>query len=421
MDTTHKALRFAATTSLCLLATPALAQNVTTYVPEKAADTAKKSEVARQGWDGMLRGAASVSIAQNSSVVGQVDGFSMLVGFNVTGGLDYLYDAHELRNTFSITENFARTPVMDEFLKTNDVFQIESIYNYFFLDWLGPYARLEITTNLLPTEDIQADPVDYVINRADGSTETINARRLELNGSFKPLTFNQSVGISADPVRDKAFSLALRLGGGARETFAAGALVLADNAATPEREFKELQNVYQAGAEAFLGIRGSLEGGRLNYEAGTSILLPFLNNDPQNRSATELMRVAAKAQLNISVFTWMSITYSFVAINDPQLIEAWQVQNNLLFNFQYNFIERSDVPKVGESGEPLEERRKREAEEAAKKAAEEAAKAEAEKQAAIEAAKKAEEERKAAEEAAQKAEEERKALEAQPNAQPPQP
>lgn len=408
-------------------ATPAMAQGITTYVPEGDVSKGGK-DLPRQGWDGLLKGAASVSIAQNSGVIGQVDGFSMLVGFNVTGGLDYLYDRHELRNTLSVTENFARTPALDEFLKTNDVLELESLYTYFFLDWLGPYARLDMKTNILATEDVRAEAVDYQITKLDKTTETRTQQtRLELNGAFNPIAFSQSVGISADPSRDKAFSLSLRVGGGARETLAKGALVLGDNKDTPQLEFTELDNVYQAGAEAFLGLRGVMDGGRLSYEAGGSVLVPFINNDADDRSAGELTRIATKAALNISVFTWMSINYSFSAINDPQLVEGWQVQNNLLFNFQYTFIERSDVPKIGASGAELEAERKKEAadeaaEEAKAKAAEEKAKADAAAKEAEEAAKKAEAEKAAAEEAARKAAEaEKKANEQPANPVQPQP
>jgi hypothetical protein len=412
-----KIVRWMAFTGATICASPAMAQQITQYVPE--GEVKAKSELPRQGWDGLLKGAASVSIAQNSNVVGQVDGFSMLVGFNITGGLDYLYDRHELRNTLSISENFARTPAIDEFLKTNDVLEIESLYNYFLFDWLGPYARLDLKTNILATEDVRLDATNYAIARLDGTTDQVaSVNRIELNGRFNPLTLSQSVGISADPARDKAFSLSLRVGGGARETFAKGALVLNDNADTANViELKELDDVYQAGAEGFLGMRGVMDGGRLSYEAGASLLLPFLNNDDKNRSATELMRIATKAQVNISVFTWMSINYSFSAINDPQLLDKWQVQNNLLLTFQYTFIERSDVPKIGASGAELEaERRKKAAEEAKEKAEEEAKKA-AEAKAA---AKKAEEEKAAAEEAARKAEEEaKKAAEAEKKAADP--
>jgi hypothetical protein len=418
-----QAAQWAALVATMITAAPAMAQNVTTYVPEGEV-TKGKSELARQGWDGLLKGSGSVSIAQNSSVVGQVDGFSMLFGFNVTGGLDYLYDRHELRNTFSLSENFARTPALDEFLKTNDVLEVESLYNYFLFDWLGPYARLDVKTNVLKTEDVRAEAVDYQINRVDGTTEVRTGQtRMELNGGFKPVSLSQSIGISADPLRDKALAVSLRVGGGARETLAKGALVLDDNADTATiLEFKELDNVYQAGAEGFLGLRGSMEGGRLSYEAGGSILFPFLNNDDQNRSASELMRIATKAQVNISVFTWMSINYSFSAINDPQLIDAWQVQNNLLLTVQYTLIERSDVPKIGASGAELEAERKKEAaeeaaDEAKAKAAEEKAKAAEAAAKAEEAAKQAEAEKAAADEAARKAAEEQKnAIEAEKKA-----
>src|SRR5262245_17034250 len=75
---------------------------------------------------------ATFAMISNSNVVGQVDGFSTLIGLGVIGGLDYVKERHVLRTTLSISESVARTPVIDEFVKTNDVVKLEGIYNYFF-------------------------------------------------------------------------------------------------------------------------------------------------------------------------------------------------------------------------------------------------------------------------------------------------
>src|SRR5262245_30939219 len=84
-----------------------------------------------QGWAAFLAVTSTISLTSNSSVVGQVDGFSTLFGIGVTGGTDYVDGPHLLRSSLTVNESFARTPVIDEFVKTNDAVKLEGLYNYF--------------------------------------------------------------------------------------------------------------------------------------------------------------------------------------------------------------------------------------------------------------------------------------------------
>ena len=109
---------WAALAASTILAAPALATaDTTTYVPE---DEIKQNEAEASLGEGRLDGtfglSASFSLASNRNVVGQTDGFSMLFGVGVVGGLDYLKGKYEMRNTLKINEAFSRTPVIDEFI-----------------------------------------------------------------------------------------------------------------------------------------------------------------------------------------------------------------------------------------------------------------------------------------------------------------
>jgi hypothetical protein len=359
----------------------AAADKAAVYVPEE-----QIKEIAiedRRGIDGVFAVNGNINMVQNDSVVGQVDGFSLLFGIGIKAGLDWVNGRHEFRNTLTLDQSWARTPVVDEFVKNNDEVALEALYNYFFLDWAGAFGRLNFTTPILVTEDVRADPVTFVISENDGGTRTVaDANRLELASAFEPFSMYQSGGLFAEPVQSKTFSLSVRLGLGARETFADGVLVLDDNGDTPEVEAIELSNVFQGGAEGFLGIRGKAYEDRLSYDVGASVLLPILNNDDQDRSAVDLMRYGVTAALNFSVFSWMGLTYKLRVINDPQLLEDVQIQNNLLLSFNYAFIERSDPPAPDPTEVKLEKAQK-EAEEAQKRAeAAEKRAAEAEKRAA---------------------------------------
>ncbi|MEZ4458237.1 MAG: hypothetical protein R3E66_00635 [bacterium] len=316
-----------------------VSKDVTEIVPD--GDIKNLDDETRKGFDGTLQIGANLNLASNSNVVGQDDGFSTLFGLSLVGGLDYLYKRHEVRNTLKIQESWARTPVLDEFVKNTDVVELESLYNYFLLDWAGLFGRLSATTALLKSEAVTADPTPYSVTRNDGTVDpTFSTDRLELAGAFSPFTLNESVGAFVEPIDADALKLSIRLGFGARETFADGVLASQDNKDTPEVELIELSNVYQAGAEGFLGAAGKFYDKRINYSVGASVLIPFLTNDDTDRSAMDLARYGLVAEAGTSVFEWMSLNYQFRALKDPQLLDEWQVQHALLLTFNYTFIER---------------------------------------------------------------------------------
>lgn len=372
-----------------------VAQDATTdYVPE---GEIKQQEGKKQGMDGTFSLGANVNLASNSHVVGQVDGYSFLFGLTLLGGLDYVHGPHEVRNTLKLSQAWARTPVVDELIKANDVLDVESVYNYFILSWFGAFGRLNLETSILNSEDVRAEPATYRITRTNGDVDTAFTSRLTLADAFQPFTLNESVGLFAEPIQSKPFSLSIRTGIGARETFADGVLVLTNDDATPEVDVTELGDVYQAGVELFVGAKGEFQGKRVTYNVGGSVLVPFLNNDDQNRDAFALTKVGLTAGVNFSVFEWMAIVYTLKILDDPQLIDELQVQNNLLFTFNYTFLERNALPTAMVDEDVNAEKAK--TTEAEKKAAAKEAEA-AELRKELEALKAAEAEKKAAEEKA---------------------
>src|SRR4029078_11080059 len=110
-----------------LVSTAAHAQ--TQIVPADANKGAEDKDI--QGWNPFLGFTSTVSLVDNSSVIGQVDGFSTLFGLGVLGGADYVQDEHVRRTSIAVNEGFARTPVVDRFVKTTDSVKLEGLYNYF--------------------------------------------------------------------------------------------------------------------------------------------------------------------------------------------------------------------------------------------------------------------------------------------------
>jgi hypothetical protein len=317
-------------------------------------DVPAAGEADIQGWNPFLALTGTISLTSNSNVVGQVDGFSTLFGVGVTGGADFVKNKHLFRSTLAINESFARTPVVDQFVKTNDVVKLEGLYNYFFTKELGAYGRASISTSLFPATDVRGLDTTWVEkNQADPTMPiplAMNAREQRLAGSFAPFSIEESAGGFADPIRGDKLNLSFRLGMGGRHTIADSVLLIDDDDATPEVELLRLSNVHQLGAEVFAGANGKLaKDGKLTYRAGLSALLPFVNNDSSSRSAVDLMRIGFEGQLSFNVYSWMSLVYSVAITRDPQLFpdgqELIQYQNTALLTFQFGLVKKTEKPK----------------------------------------------------------------------------
>jgi hypothetical protein len=318
-----------------------------------ADDIAGAGEEDVEEWNPSLAATATVSLVSNSNVVGQVDGVSTLFGLGLVGGLDYVKERHVLRNTLSISESFARTPVIEEFVKTNDVIKLEGLYNYFITKHFGLFGRLAIDTALFPADDVRGVPTSWVLKPRNPGDVAMpldqNSFRQRLAGSFAPFTISESAGVFVDPVDDERLRLSVRAGVGGRHTFASDVKVIDDDSATPEVELLRLDNVHQLGLEGFAGANGAFRDGKLTYKAGLSLLVPALNNDDGDRSVGDLTRIALESSLTFNVYDWMSLVYTLNVTRDPQLFpagdEKTQVQTTLLLTFQYAFVERSKKAK----------------------------------------------------------------------------
>jgi len=296
------------------------------------------------GWNPALAAVATVNLVSNSAVVGQVDGFSALFGLGVVGGADYVGDGEVFRGALSITESFARTPVVHEFVKTNDVVKLDGLYNHFLADKFGLYGRLGIQTAMFAADDVRGVATTWVEKGDVPRTLTVAGFRQRLANRLSPFTLDESAGVFADPYARSWLALALRVGLAGRHTFADQVRILDDDKATPEVEVQRLHEVHQLGLEAFAGLTGKVRDGKLAYRAGLSVLFPAVNNDKDDRSAGALTRIGFESGVTFQLYEWMSLVYSLTITRDPQLFakgnELTQVQNSLLVTWKYAFVQR---------------------------------------------------------------------------------
>ncbi|MDB4973339.1 MAG: hypothetical protein JWN48_1680 [Myxococcaceae bacterium] len=302
----------------------------TAYVP--AADvqrTAKKP----QGITYDFTLAANLNVASNRAVVGQLNGNSVLFGASALASVSYLRERHEWLNTASLAETWSKTPAIGQFIKSNDLLNVQTLYNYFLREWTGPFLRANVQSSILKTDRVTA--TDVVYREAGNPANTRTTNKLKLSDSFQPFTLTESLGWFFQPVRSDVFNTYARVGLGGRHTFADGALAIKNDKDPLMNTFTVLSDVHQAGAELFAGVDGKELGGRILYNLGLSALFPILNNDDTSRSIAKLTRVSLQGAVGMGIFSWLSINYQLKVLRDVQLVDAIQVTNSLLLSLQY--------------------------------------------------------------------------------------
>lgn len=324
------------------------------------ADKAEKVKAEPDGppsdWTGSLSIGGNANVTSNEDVVGQTDGLYQVYGLTVSGETTYRNRADGFRGQLLINETFAQTPSIGQFVKNTDSVDVEGIYNRYLLSWSGLFGRLGVQSTIFENFSVTGSPRAYRIARPDGSVSTRSATtRFQLSDAFRPTSLNQSIGLFASPYESTEFNLRTRLGVGARETFARGVLVVDDDEETSELDVRELESVYQGGVQAFVGANGSFPERNLTYEAGATGLLPILNNDPEDRSAVDLTRVGVTAGLTFAAFDWLSTSYNLEVTRDLQLVDATQVQHNVLLTLKYDLISEQPSDDEPTADEKLEE------------------------------------------------------------------
>ncbi len=399
---------------------------------DKPADDVKVED----GWIGSIKLAGNASLNGNHNVVGKTPGTSFAFGGDVNIVLNYGKGPHEWRNTFQLSQMWSKIPTIDSVAKAGDKIFLDSIYLYHLkkIKWLGPFGRVGWETAMFPGSDVRPDPITYATTRVDGSVLTeVGLDSKHMTDAFSPMMFKESVGMFAQLLARVPVSVELRLGLGAREAIADGQYALKDDTETEDiLEVVELQDYAELGAESTLTVWGNFYTNKVSYKAYAETLLPFVSTNADAAFA-DLVNFEAGAELSFKLVSWASLLYEFKIMRIPQLLNDWQVINNLRLSVNYTYLThapadaaKTDTEKLAACSKELTEikakltqeaERAQKAEEAAKKAQEEALKAQQEVQQA-EQARLAEEQKRAeelrrAEEAAKMAEEAKKAEEAE--------
>lgn len=291
------------------------------------------------GWSRMLSVGANASIGTSDHVIGQPDGQTNTYGLNLDGQLNHLADRNEWRHSLKMGESASRTPALPRYGKVKDEAKLESLFLHTLeaTPWFGPYVRAAVEAPLLKGEDLRSTPQTYEVRNAEGSlVGTSTGNSLRLTDGFRPLTWRESTGGFFKMIERTKTKVEGRLGVGAQQTKAAGSRVVADVAATPNLEVKELDNFEQVGVEGAIGWHGQWDS-KSSYALDAEFLSPFHSTRTRgdDRSLFELTNWELKGRVTTKIYEWLALDYSFKIFRVPQLLDRTQSQTLLLFNLTY--------------------------------------------------------------------------------------
>ena len=302
---------------------------------KEAKNQPKATGLKKDGIKPFLGVTANGTMNNNSSVIGQTDGTTFIFGVSLNGSLDVLQGNNEIGLTLELNEQFSRTPIIDRFIKSGDLLKIDAGYLYHISKTWGPFASALMKTAILDGYDERVTDVTYSL---DGRTE--DGDRIKLTSSFAPMLFKETFGLFYKPIDSKMVSLETKVGFGAIEVMADGNYVLADDAATKDLiELKTLESYNQAGASLYLKAKGGIDlaGQKLTYETYFDLLMPFIYDAP-GKSSMDLTNMEYSLTISTKLFALLGIKYQLKMVKQPQLLDKWQVQNNIFLDLSYILI-----------------------------------------------------------------------------------
>jgi hypothetical protein len=320
------------------------------------------------GWDPRLSLGGTVSFANNSNVAGQISGTSFAIGLKADVAADYNNGDHEWRNTLAIQAGVTRTPVIDEFVKTSDVLNLETTYLYHVVDWFGPFVRGQMLTSMFPGRDVRSGAVSYLVTEPDGTQRSLMGKgtdctpnatgavattcrtSLSLSDGFRPLTFKESIGLFVQPYQSEPATFELRGAFGAQEVIANNQLSVSgtQDPTTPNViALTRLSNAQQAGPDLALSVWGTVLDKRVIYKINADVMTPALHSAlpmGDTRSAVSLTNIQMDATVSFKLVEWASLDYQFRALRQPQVIDTVQVQNAVLLTFGLSYPGKTPPP-----------------------------------------------------------------------------
>ena len=311
-------------------------------VEKKAAEKAEP-EGRKDGWSKKLSLGTTGSFTHSSNVVGADDGSTFQVGLVLDGALNLVSGQHDWDNELKIQHSQTRTPVVPKFVKSADSLDFKSTWLYHLesLEWLGPYARFKLNTQLFPGYTVSTTAKAVVRTDRDGAIQPAEVAepltKVELTDPFEPLVLMESAGAFANPVTSKPFNLKAKVGVAVQEIVVGDGYVVSDDEDTPALELAQLDGSNQAGAELEVGVDGEVSA-NVTWRAIATFFLPLVSSSDDGLTGLDGLNSDLGAGLSVKLGKYASLEYVLSAKKIPAVPVGWQVQNGLMLTAGFNLL-----------------------------------------------------------------------------------
>lgn len=306
-----------------------LVQDPDTEEFQGAGEVDPNATIARdQKW--IIRGVVGASLVFNQSdLVGVQEGETYGGSLFFDGAALYREGKNLWHTRFELEEEQTQAPQDKYFVNATDRAYLHTIYTYVVLPWFGPYARLGLETSLLPRHQSFELSGDREVFDADGTLlRTLeNTDRVELGGPFSPFRLFEGGGGNFKVLRKRNVELDLRLGVGARQTWANDLLSYSDNSGT-----------FTAVDDSFIaGVEGAVVG-FVRLERWVTLSTEFdglLAFDREDSTFTW------RNQLNIRLASFVSLALRYNMAFEPTLTEDGddlRTEKDIQLRFSYTLF-----------------------------------------------------------------------------------
>ncbi len=287
-------------------------------------------------WAKSMTLGVAASLSDSSDVVGSPNQSSYSgVGYFDTY-LTYKNGPHFGSAILELEEGFLRVdPETSESLptqKTQDRLRADLLYTWFVKEWVGPYARAGLLTNIFPSETLTTEDQFIAYNRLDGTRDVIFVpanNNYRTSDSFGNLRFREGVGANFRLFRNQHVTLNWRLGVGLRQNVFNGLYVNEDDAATEEIDLYQVDSFNQEGLETT--ITGNVRITRyLSYITDLEVFADFSDMGEPT--------VDWRNNLSLRLTRYLSLDYVLDILRFPQVVDQTQTSQSLLLRFSFDII-----------------------------------------------------------------------------------
>lgn len=326
-------MRFVPFVLLAVLSLPALSQSDRDDMPQSIPEVATE-EGLKFGYDIGL----TTNWDYNQYLSGIEDGHYFKIGARAKLALTLLKGAHEWRHKIIWAESFAKTPVLDSFIKSDDYLVFESLWMWMFGGWWGTYGQFNFDTSVFPGVHVAGRPTDYIIAEFDGSTTNVTGTdTLTLTRAFQPIFLKEQMGLYFRFMTYRYLTWEAKAGVYALQTFAHGARRIDGRNGAGAVLVSTLGNFYQVGPTIGTHIFGEIAPKVIFYQFEAEAGYAAYDNAEITIADTFLNRMIMTSAFSLTLkpTEWIAFTYSLRAAYFPHIRTGLQLQSMMMLSFQF--------------------------------------------------------------------------------------